>query len=189
MTVPNRHSLATVFALALTLAACASPPAEELRLAVDEMSEDLVAQLAQRTDPRHVRVLVYDFQPCNAPGSRVTMTAMRTMNSDHEFARQIKHQLISMLAKKVVVIEGDLSDAWLPPDAPDVDTKSDAESVALRNRALQRGATAVLVGNYLAIGDEGVLLMARLVDAKTNQVLATAEQTIEDARAVPRAQQ
>ena len=47
-------------------------------------------------------------------------------------------------------------------------------------QAIDLGANVVLVGNYTVVNGEDILLMARMIDAETQQVLATAEDVVKD---------
>ena len=47
-------------------------------------------------------------------------------------------------------------------------------------QAIDLGANVVLVGNFTVVDGEDILLMARMIDAETQQVLATAEAIVSD---------
>lgn len=170
-----------LIALSVGATACGTSSGK-YRDASDDIADRLANQVQTKTDLRSVRVVVYEFNPCASPpvGRKVAKGGGHTAD---EFARQIKHQLITALARKMIVIEGGPSDHGHAGDdehdelLPEpVGTKE--QSTARYPEAESLGANAVLVGNYFVDGDEAVLLMARLVDVKTNEILATAEETI-----------
>ena len=156
----------------LTIGACASSTPRRFQDASKSISDALVDQLAKRTDARRVRVLVYDFTPCEPPQTDPQLAVNRGRHSEKELARRIKHQLISQLAPKVFVVEDNESKALRSE-------VSDASQVSSPFAEAERlGANAVLVGNYTVTGKRDLLVMARLVDVETNQILAAAEGTV-----------
>ena len=77
-------------ALMLALAGCASTQAEEYRDAADDLAEDLIDQLEQRTDTRQVRLLVTEFQSDNPMGGRPAT------HRHANLSKHIKHQLMKV---------------------------------------------------------------------------------------------
>ena len=157
--------------LLLPGAGCSSP-STKYGSAADDITTQLIDQLGERTDLRRARVLVREFKPCAAP---VRAGNRQREHTDHTIARRIKHHLMSALARRVVVVD----DGWVeegsrPASGRDTDENSYPDARRL-------GATVVLDGNYAVIKTTEILLLARLVDAKSHEILATAENMIRSA--------
>ena len=180
--MPNvRIRLGAVLLLLVAGAPGCESSSAKYRDASGDIADRLADQVQKRTDPRLLRVMIYEFEPCFTP-SRSAGAPRAGAHQQREIARQIKHQLITALARRMVVIEGDALEysdrrgsGRRPPigDGPE-------ESIEPYPEARILGANAVLVGNYAVQGDDGILVLARLVDAGTNEILATAEETIDD---------
>mgnify|MGYP001816903451 CR=1 FL=1 len=157
----------------LLLVGCASTPTK-YRNAADDLADDLVDQLEKRVDPRHVRVLVYEFESSsgNAGDSRFVRHSKGL--SDRELGWQIKHQMTAALAQQVVVIETNSRDLAVARAV------SSGQTPNLYQQAIDLGANVVIVGNFTVVEGEDVLLMARAIDAETQQVLATSEDLVRD---------
>ncbi|MEE8104635.1 MAG: FlgO family outer membrane protein [Planctomycetota bacterium] len=145
-------------AVMLALAGCASTQAEEYRDAADDLAEDLIDQLEQRTDTRQVRLLVTEFQSDNPMGGRPAT------HRHANLSKHIKHQLTKELATEVVVIED---------DGPKTTRQAD-----LYIRATELGATTIVVGNYSHTEKDRILVVARIVDLESRNVLASAEEEL-----------
>ena len=153
------------------LAACASTPTK-YRSAADDLADDLVDQLGKRVDPRHVRVLVYEFESSSG-GARDSRFVRHSKGlSDRELGWQIKHQMTSALAQQVVVIEANSRDLAVARAI------SSGQTPNVYQQAIDLGANVVIVGNFTVVEGEDVLLMARAIDAETQQVLATSEEVV-----------
>jgi len=172
----HRHLCIALLALAAGATACASSTAK-YRDASGDIASSLTKQVQKRTDPRLLRVVVYEFSPCAAP-SRRGMTMKQGGHTAREFASQIKHQLITALAQRMVVVEGDALQRRTGRGSLLAAIGTDERSPTPYPEAESLGANAVLVGNYFVDGDKSVVVMARLVDVRTNEILATAEETI-----------
>ena len=163
-----------LLAVAAGITACSSSTAR-YRDASGDIANTLAKQVQKRTDPRLLRVIVYEFKPCADP-SRGGASVRPGGHTADEFARQIKHQLVTALARRMVVIEGGVPTAGrdnLPEPVGD-----EASLPSPYQEAEYLGANAVLVGNYFVDGDRAIFVMARLVDVRTSEILATAEETI-----------
>jgi len=145
-------------ALMFALVGCATTQAEEYRDVADDLAEDLIDQLEQRTDMRQVRLLVTEFQSDNPMGGRPAT------HRHANLSKHIKHQLTKELAQEVVVIEDDGPKTTRPAD--------------LYIRAAELGATTLVVGNFSHTEKNRILVVARIVDLESRNVLATAEEEL-----------
>ena len=158
-------------ALAGLLAACASTPTK-YRGAADDLADDLVDQLEKRVDPRHVRVLVYEFESSTGNTGDSRFVRHSKGLSERELGWQIKHQMTAALAQQVVVIETNSRDLAVARAI------SSGPAPNVYQQAIDLGANVVIVGNFTVVEGQDVLLMARAIDAETQQVLATAEEIV-----------
>ena len=171
---------ASLLVIALGIGACTAS-SKKYNAASSDLADQLVEQVQKRSDPRLIRVLVYEFTPCASPSTATYAPHKEKAHAENEFARQVKHQVITALARRMVVLEGDALEhtsngrnsarTGSAQDAPEFDPYPEARLL---------DANAVVVGNYFVEGDDNVLIMARLVDTRTNEILATGEETIEN---------
>lgn len=139
--------------------ACAGlEPDEELGSDVDRLAERLVQTARERADLRQIRVWVAEIHETRPETTRASMQE----TPDDLIGLRLEHELVIALATRLNVVEAELVEP--PPASP---------RAALGESAAARGATHVLVGDYVRQRD-ALQITLRLVDAESRLIVAAA---------------
>ena len=144
--------------LCLGTGACAElEPRDEVAGDIDRLAERLVQTARERADLRQIRVWVAEIQQTRPQTTRATATP------DDMIGLQLEHELVIALATRLNVVESEFVEPSLAPPARG----------ALSEGATARGATHVLVGDYVRQRDV-IQITLRLIDAESRLIVAAA---------------
>jgi hypothetical protein len=130
---------------------------------VDQLAERLVLTAKERADLRQIRVWVAEIRETR---SQPTVPTANGMPADLIGVR-LEHELVIALATRLNVVESELLEPGLVTTA----------RAALGESAAQRGATHVLVGDYVRQRD-AIQITLRLVDADSRLIVAAARGSV-----------
>jgi hypothetical protein len=140
--------------------ACAGlEPGDEPGGDVERLAERLVQSARERADLRPMRVWVAEIRETRQETARVSVRE----SSGDVLGLRLEHELVIALAARLNVIESEVGEAELTAGA----------GAALGERAAARGATHVLIGDYVRQRDR-LQLTVRLIDADSRLIVAAA---------------